>query len=109
MTRSVTTTIGARLTMKSVNDRSVAPAMRMFGGSPMSVAVPPMLEAMISMSTSGIASMSSASASRNVIGTMSSTVVRLSRNADSTAVAPERHRATASGRPLESCPARIAR
>ena len=91
MTRSVTTTIGARLTMKSMNDRSVAPAMRMFGGSPMSVAVPPMLEAMISMSTSGIGSMSSASASRNVIGTMSSTVVRLSRNAESTAVAPERH------------------
>ena len=70
--------------MKSMNERSVAPAMRMFGGSPISVAVPPMFEARISMITSGIGSMSSASASRNVIGTISRTVVRLSRNADST-------------------------
>ena len=74
--------------MKSMKERSVAPAMRMFGGSPMSVAVPPMLDAKTSMITSGIGSMSSASASRNVIGTMSSTVVRLSRNADRTAVVP---------------------
>ena len=95
--------------MNCVNDRSVAPAMRMFGGSPMSVAVPPMFDAKISMSTSGIGSMSSASASRNVIGTMSSTVVRLSRKADSSAVAPARLSTTASGRPRESCPARIAR
>ena len=70
--------------MNAMKERSVAPAMRMFGGSPMSVAVPPMLDAKTSMSTSGIGSMSSASASRNVIGTMSSTVVRLSRKADST-------------------------
>ena len=86
----------------------MCPAMRMFGGSPMSVEVPPMFEAMISMSTSGIGSMSSASASRNVIGTIRSTVVRLSRNAESTAVATASETTTASGRPLDSWPALIA-
>ena len=107
-TTNVNAAIGARLTMKSVKERSVAPAMRMLGGSPISVAVPPMLETMISMITSGIGSMSSASASRNVIGTISSTVVRLSRNADSTAVVTASEATTASGRPRESWPARIA-
>ena len=60
------------------------------------------------MITSGIGSMSSASASRNVIGTISRTVVRLSRNADSSAVVQARAATTASGRPRESWPARIA-
>ena len=82
--------------------------MMMFGGSPISVAVPPMFETMISMITSGIGSMSSASASRNVIGTTSRIVVRLSRNADSTAVVVASEITTASGRPRESWPARIA-
>ncbi len=94
--------------MNAPNERSVAPAMMMFGGSPISVAVPPMLEAITSMITSGSGSMSSASASRNVIGTMSRIVVRLSRNAESTAVVSERETTTASGRPRESWPARIA-
>src|SRR3972149_449383 len=40
------TMTGARLTRKSVKLRSAALPMRMLGGSPMSVAVPPMLEAM---------------------------------------------------------------
>ncbi len=80
----------------------------MFGGSPISVAVPPMFETRISMITSGIGSTSSASASRNVIGTISRTVVRLSRNADSTAVVVASASTTASGRPRESWPARIA-
>jgi hypothetical protein len=73
---------GARLTMKSLNESPVAPAIRMFGGSPISVAVPPMFEEMISIRISGIGSMSSASASRNVIGTTSRIVVRLSRKRD---------------------------
>jgi hypothetical protein len=80
----------------------------MFGGSPISVAVPPMFDTMISMITSGIGSMSSASASRNVIGTTKSTVVRLSRKADSTAVVTASDMTTARGRPRDSCPARIA-
>ena len=44
--------------------------------APAGIAVPPMFEVTISMITSGIGSMSSASASRKVIGTISSTVVR---------------------------------
>ena len=94
--------------MNATNERPVAPAMMMFGGSPISVAVPPMFEAITSMITSGIGSMSSASASRNVIGTISSTVVRLSRNAESTAVVTASDTTTASGRPRESWPAWIA-
>ena len=101
--------IGARLVMNSTNDNPVAPAMRMLGGSPISVAVPPMFEATISISTSGSVSMSSVSASRKVIGTISRTVVKLSKNAESTAVALANETTTASGRPRESWPARMAR
>ena len=43
-----TTTIGARLTRKSLNDRPARLAMMMFGGSPIRVAVPPMLMAIAS-------------------------------------------------------------
>ena len=105
----VSRTIGARLTMKELKLSPVAPAMMMFGGSPISVAVPPMLEAITSMISSGIASMSSASASRKVIGATSRIVVRLSRKAESSAVIPARLIVTAKDRPPESCPARIAR
>ena len=94
---SATITIGARLAMNAPKDRPVWPAMRMFGGSPISVAVPPMLEATISMMISGTGSTSSASASRNVIGTISRIVVTLSRNADSTAVVTRGRARRASG------------
>ena len=105
---SATITTGARFVMKAPNESPVCPAMRMFGGSPISVAVPPMFEAMISTMISGTGSMSSASASRNVIGTTSRIVVTLSRNADSTAVVSASDTTTASGLPRETCPARIA-
>jgi hypothetical protein len=102
-TPSVTSTIGPRFVMNAVNDRPVCPAMRMFGGSPIRVAVPPMpmLEAKISMPISGTGSTSSASASRNVIGTTSRMVVTLSRNADSSAVVPPSANTSRSGRPLD--------
>jgi hypothetical protein len=101
--------IGARFTMKSMKLRPVAPAIMMFGGSPMSVAVPPMFDAMTSMMIRGMASMSSVSATRNVIGTTSRTVVRLSRKALNTAVEPANPTTTKSERPRASWPARIAR
>ena len=101
-TTKVIAAIGARFTMKAVNESPVAPAIRMFGGSPISVAVPPTFDAMISITTSGIGSMSSASARRNVIGTISRTVVRLSRNAERTAVVSASDQTIAAGRPLES-------
>ena len=94
--------------MNAPKERPVWPAMRMFGGSPISVAVPPMFEAMISMMISGTGLTSSASASRKVIGTISRIVVTLSRNADSTAVVTARASTTRIGSPRESWPARIA-
>jgi len=80
----------------------------MFGGSPISVAVPPMFEAKISTITSGTGSTSSASASRKVIGTISRTVVTLSRKADKTALVTASDIMTASGRPRDHWPARMA-
>ena len=89
--------------MNAPNDSPVWPAIRMFGGSPISVAVPPMFDATISMMISGTGSTSSASASRNVIGTISRIVVTLSRNADNTAVviaSDEHHRQRPPAGPL---------
>jgi hypothetical protein len=100
--------IGATLTMKSMKDSPVALAIMMLGGSPTSVAAPPMLHAITSIRISGTGLMSNASASRNVIGTISRIVVRLSRNADSTAVGMASATTSRNGRPLDSCPARIA-
>ncbi len=94
--------------MNAVNDSPVWPAMRMLGGSPISVAVPPMLEAKISMPMSGSGSTSSASASRNVIGTISRIVVTLSRKADRIAVVPPSASTISAGRPFDHCPARMA-
>jgi hypothetical protein len=61
----------------------------MFGGSPISVAVPPMLDASTSTSTSGMGEILSRSASSSVMGTTSRIAVRLSRNAESSPVTPE--------------------
>ncbi len=103
-TTNVTTTIGARFTMNSLNERPVAPAMMMFGGSPIRVAVPPMFEAITSITISGIGSMSRASARRKVIGTIRRIVVRLSRKADSTAVVTASERTTRNGSPARELP-----
>ena len=46
-TAMITTTTGARLTRKSPKSSPAAEPIRMFGGSPMSVAVPPMFDAKI--------------------------------------------------------------
>jgi hypothetical protein len=43
----IRTTTGVRLTRKSPKPSPAAEPMRMFGGSPMSVAVPPMFDAKI--------------------------------------------------------------
>ncbi len=58
----------------------------MFGGAPMSVAVPPMLDASTSAIRNGIGSRPSRSHTRNVTGAISSTVVTLSSAADAVAV-----------------------
>ena len=53
VTRRTTKTTGLRFITKSLNVRSTADPIMMFGGSPMSVAVPPMLEAKISLNRKG--------------------------------------------------------
>ena len=78
--------IGARFEMKSMKPRPAAPPIIMFGGSPTSVAVPPMFDANISESMNGIGFALSALVSSSVMGIMRSIVVTLSRNAERKAV-----------------------
>ena len=82
----IVSTTGVRWNRKSVNESSSADPMRMFGGSPISVAVPPILDAKILISRYGYGLTSSLLAICIVTGTTSSTVVTLSRNAENTAV-----------------------
>ena len=95
-----TTTIGSMCTRKSLNVRPERLAMMMFGGSPISVAAPPMLEAKTSAIRNGIGLRPSRSHTRMVTGAMSSTVVTLSSIADATAVIRTSRIITRSGDPL---------
>ena len=79
-----------------------AEPMRMFGGSPMRVAVPPMFEASTWLMRYGAAEIPSRRATDSVTGVMSRTVVTLSRNADSPAVTRHRMRSSRSGSPRDS-------
>ena len=69
-----------------MKDRSARLAMMMFGGSPMRVAVPPMLEAMTSAIRNGTGGTPSRSQTSSVTGAISSTVVTLSSSAEAKAV-----------------------
>ena len=82
----MSTTAGASYRMKSKNENPAADPIMMLGGSPMSVAVPPMFDARISVMKNGMGLTSSSLHTVSVMGPMSSTVVTLSRNAESTAV-----------------------
>ena len=74
------------LTRKSLNVRSARLAMMMLGGSPTSVAAPPMLDASTSAMRNGTGRSPRRSQTRNVTGAISSTVVTLSSSADASAV-----------------------
>ena len=79
--------IGARFSMNAMKVSSfTALPIMMFGGSPMSVAVPPIFDARICVSRKGIGFKCSFCVMLKVTGTMRSTVVTLSRNAEKTAV-----------------------
>ena len=82
----ITTTTGARLTRKSPKSSPAAEPMRMLGGSPMRVAVPPMFEARIWLIRYGNGETLRVRAIDSVTGVSSTTVVTLSRTAASTAV-----------------------
>ena len=82
--------------------------MMMFGGSPTSVAVPPMLEAIASAIRNGATGTASRSHTKNVTGAISSTVVTLSSTADAAAVTTTRIVITRNGRPRARLAAQIA-
>ena len=77
---------GVRCSPKSLNVRFAAEPIMMFGGSPIRVAVPPMFDEMICAKRKGYGLTFSADVMCSVTGTVSSTVVTLSRNAENTAV-----------------------
>ncbi len=82
----ITRMTGVRASAKSLNVRPVAEPIMMFGGSPISVAVPPMFDAKICANRYGYGLTLSSSVISSVTGTVSSTVVTLSRKAENTAV-----------------------
>ena len=74
------------LSRKSIKDRCAALPIMIFGGSPIKVAVPPTLDARICPIRNGTGSIFSIRAMAMDIGPTSSTVVTLSKIAESTAV-----------------------
>jgi len=96
----ITTITGVRANTKSIKPSPVALPIIMLGGSPISVAVPPMLEATTSAIRNGITFICSSLAMAKVTGTTSKTVVTLSKRADATAVMVERESIMATGSPL---------
>ena len=82
----INTTAMPVLPTKSMKLRPACEPIMIFGGSPIRVAVPPMLEARICASRKGTGSMPRMPVIAIAIGPTSSTVVTLSRNAESTAV-----------------------
>ncbi|OPY63745.1 MAG: hypothetical protein A4E56_00280 [Pelotomaculum sp. PtaU1.Bin065] len=105
----ITIITGVRLKTKSIKPRPVALPIMMFGGSPIKVAVPPILEAMISEIKNGNGLSSSCLAMAKVTGTINSTVVTLSKNADKIAVIKDRAAIILIGSPLELLAALIAK
>ena len=84
-------------------------AMMMLGGSPIRVAVPPMLEAIASAIRNGTGGTPSRSQTSRVTGATSSTVVTLSSSAEATAVITISITITANGRPRARLADQIAR
>ena len=72
----------------------------MFGGSPISVAVPPIFEAKTSVIKNGIGSQSNSFAITKVMGMTRTTVVTLSKNAEAIAVKAARANKTIFGCPF---------
>ena len=101
-TTMMTTTIGALTMMNWAKESPASEPIIMFGGSPISVAVPPMFDIMISTRRNGTGLMSSVLHSMIVIGPMSKTVVTLSRKAENTAVITANAIMMSHGLPLQA-------
>src|SRR3989304_3928501 len=87
--------------MKAVKERPAAEPIRMLGGSPIRVAVPPILDATTMGSSSAAAGMAAAAAMVDAIGYMNSTVVTLSAKADRIPVNQTTRPCRARARPFE--------
>jgi len=98
------TTIGVTWIRKSLNDNPPRLAMMMLGGSPTSVAAPPMLDANTSAIRYGAALIASRSHINSVTGAINKTVVTLSSRADANPVTATNRIMIRSGLP----PARLA-
>ena len=98
----ISTTTGARLTRNAPKSRSAADPMRMFGGSPMSVAVPPMFEAKTWLIRYGNGETLRVLAIDSVTGVRRTTVVTLSSTAASSAVRIARMSRSRNGWPRDS-------
>ncbi len=95
--------------MKSLNPNWVAEPIRILGGSPIRVAVPPILEPITSQIKKGTGFSFSWSVMAKVTGTISKTVVTLSKKADKKAVITVSSTKSMTGRPLETLAAHMAR
>ena len=107
-TAMMMTTTGATWIRKSLKLRPARLPMRMLGGSPIKVAVPPMFDANASAIKNGAAPISSRSHTSSVTGATSSTVVTLSSNADANAVTSTSRIMMRSGEPRARLAAQIA-
>jgi len=88
--KNIKVTTGKRFLIKSINPRPVALPIIILGGSPIRVAVPPILATKISGSKKGIGFISKVSDITRAMGTISKIVVTLSRRAEKQAVITEK-------------------
>src|ERR1700742_1466189 len=102
------TTIGAMLTRNALNDRPLRAPMMMLGGSPTSVAAPPMLDANTSAISIGTGLISSRSQTSKVTGAIKSTETTLGSTADAAAITSIRRIMMRNGEPLARLAAQIA-
>ena len=105
----MTITTGERLTIKSTKLSPVALPIIMLGGSPISVAVPPILAMSISVYIKGKGLVFSVSVITRVTGTTSKMVVTLSKKAEDKAVIMENKTRIFHGSPLAFLAAAIAK
>ncbi len=96
-------------TRKSLNVSPARLPMMMFGGSPISVAAPPMLDASTSAIRNGCAAMCRRSQTTSVTGATSMMIVTLSRIGDAMAVMTISITMSRNGFPRERLAAQIAR
>ena len=101
-------TTGARFHRNAPNPSPAAEPMRMLGGSPISVAVPPMLDARICAIRYGAGEIPRRRETERVTGVISTTVVTLSNSAETTAVTRARIRSSRIGWPADTTTDRIA-